>query len=149
MNLVLFCFHHNDHIPSTSRYSRVMAMKQKNPKLKILLAIGGWNMASAPFTKMVATAAGRKEFCMDSVSFLKKRGFDGLDLDWEYPTQRGSPPEDRQRFASLVEVRRHPPLCHLQRLYPPTSMFVAGVQADLRERASADGSGSGWWKDRG
>lgn len=84
-----------------------MAMKQKNPNLKILLAIGGWNMASAPFTKMVASAASRKEFCTDSVSFLKKRGFDGLDLDWEYPAQRGSPPEDKQRFSKLVKVSKH------------------------------------------
>ena len=61
-------------------------------------------MASAPFTKMVATADSRQDFADHSLAFLKSRGFDGLDLDWEYPANRGSPPEDKNRFTRLVEV---------------------------------------------
>lgn len=37
-------------------------------------------------------------------SFIfRKYGFDGLDLDWEYPTQRGGKPFDRENFVSLVK----------------------------------------------
>nr|KAG5701014.1 hypothetical protein BaRGS_022725 [Batillaria attramentaria] len=74
--------------------------------LKTLLAVGGWNMASKPFTKMVANQARRQKFADHSVIFLKKHGFDGLDLDWEYPARRGSPPEDKARFAALVRQLR-------------------------------------------
>jgi chitinase len=66
--------------------------------------VGGWNMGSAPFTRMVATDAGIRDFATDAVLFLKKNGFDGLDIDWEYPANRGSPPGDKDRFSKLLKV---------------------------------------------
>jgi chitinase len=59
-------------------YGRVVAMKAKNPNLKVMLAVGGWNHGSWGFSTMVSDNRTRQNFVTKAVEFLKKYKFDGL-----------------------------------------------------------------------
>ena len=62
-------------------------LKEKKPDLKILLSIGGWD--SDGFCYMAQTAEGRKEFIESCIEMIQTYKLDGIDLDWEYPTNGG------------------------------------------------------------
>ena len=44
---------------------------------------------------MAASASSRQTFIASVVDFLKTYNFDGLDLDWEYPAERGGKTIDK------------------------------------------------------
>ncbi|XP_025100314.1 chitotriosidase-1-like isoform X1 [Pomacea canaliculata] len=91
---------------SAGMYERFHKLKDRNPALKTLLAVGGWNVGSGPFTEMVTTQQSRAQFIQSAITLLRKWSFDGLDVDWEYPANRGSPAVDRVHFTSLIVEMR-------------------------------------------
>lgn len=90
-----------------AQYKKIISFKQQQPKLKVTVAIGGWNEGSGKYSNMSATKETRKTFIDSVITFLKKYNFDGLDLDWEYPGSRlGHRVEDRENFALLIKEMR-------------------------------------------
>jgi len=62
------------------------AKLRKSNNVKILLGVGGWNDSKDDkYSRMVASPSARKMFAQYAVQFTMEHGFDGLDLDWEFP----------------------------------------------------------------
>jgi len=85
-------------------------LKQSNPNLKTLISVGGWNW-SGRFSDAALTEESRNVFADSCVDFITTYGFDGVDLDWEYPVAgglntNGKRPEDKQNFTLLLKKIR-------------------------------------------
>jgi chitinase len=93
-----------------TNFNELNALKKKYPLLKTLISVGGWEW-SGRFSDMAATASGRQAFADSVAAFLKKYGFDGVDLDWEYPVGGGlssnsARPADKENFTLLIQLLR-------------------------------------------
>lgn len=91
------------------KLNEVKELKSRFPHLKVLISIGGW--AAEGFSDAALTQESRYLFAQSAVAYMKSHGFDGIDLDWEYPcsSEGGikSRPEDRENFnLMLMELRR-------------------------------------------
>lgn len=91
-------------IDNEARLKEIVALKGKNPDLKILLSIGGWG--SGRFSEMAADDALRLSFARDCERVVKEFSLDGIDIDWEYPTSAmaniSASPDDLDNFTLLM-----------------------------------------------
>lgn len=87
-------------------YKKMTSLKNRYPHLRVSLAVGGWNEGSANYSVMASSPTSRRAFINSASNFIRKYGFDGLDLDWEYPASRGGVPADKENFVHLVREFR-------------------------------------------
>ncbi|CAL1537514.1 unnamed protein product [Lymnaea stagnalis] len=88
----------------TGLYAQVTHLKARNPSLRVLLAVGGWVAGYRPFYDVVESDTSMSDFAANVIVYLRTAGMDGLDMDWEFPGVRGSPPEDKYQFTRLMQT---------------------------------------------
>lgn len=94
----------------TVNFKNLIALKEKNPALKILISIGGWTW-SKNFSDASLTDTARRGFAASAVALIKKYKLDGVDVDWEYPGIPGHEgnvyrKEDKENFTLLLQALR-------------------------------------------
>lgn len=95
-----------DNARDTVTIQRLVALKSRNPHLKVILSLGGWGGCET-CSQVFGDEKQRGEFAQSVKNLLDYFNADGLDLDWEYPAISGYPghrfvPEDKPNFTELV-----------------------------------------------
>jgi len=87
-------------IPPNFLYPQLIKTAHQHD-VKVVVSLGGWGHGYG-FRPMTSHPNRRKRFIREITDFCVKYDYDGVDLDWEYPTAR-----DRKNFSALVrELRR-------------------------------------------
>lgn len=102
-------------------YPELVQAAHKNG-VKIIVALGGYGNSEG-FSPMVADSNARKKFVSNLVTFCKTNGYDGADLDWEYPAAK-----DRDNLTKLITQMR-------------TAFDAAGLEIISAAMPSSDWSG--------
>lgn len=88
-------------------------LKSRSSELQVFVSIGGWTFSDndtatqAVFPAIAADPAKRQTFANNLVSFMTRYGFDGVDLDWEYPgapDRGGLEEKDIANFPLLLQT---------------------------------------------
>ncbi|KAJ0346384.1 hypothetical protein KNSL1_007491 [Colletotrichum chrysophilum] len=89
-------------------------LKSLSSELEVWVSIGGWTFSDndtstqAVFPDIAGDADKRQKFADNLVSFMTRYGFDGVDLDWEYPGagDRGGSEVDTDNYVLLLKTLR-------------------------------------------
>ncbi|KAL8893276.1 MAG: hypothetical protein Q9192_005427, partial [Flavoplaca navasiana] len=86
---------------------------RKTSSMQTWITLGGFTFSSADATRktwsmMASRAESRKTFITSLGNFMKRYGFQGVELDWEYPSteDRGGSPNDAANLVGLVREMR-------------------------------------------
>lgn len=81
---------------------QLFQLKKKYRSLKTLLSVGGASFSNdGIFAAPSNSSEGRRAFADSVVKLVSEYGFDGVDIDWEYPQ-----PSEANDFAGMIKQTR-------------------------------------------
>lgn len=109
-----------------------LAMAENKP---VLLALGGWtDSTNGKYSKLVSDKKLRANFIENAIAFLKRFGFWGLHIDWNYPVcpqsdcKRGNP-SDKMYFTLFIKELQYA----LQQSNLKLSISVSGYKEIIKQ----------------
>ncbi|MEI3527391.1 MAG: glycosyl hydrolase family 18 protein [Bacilli bacterium] len=84
------------HLSSNMKVEKVLEYRNKG--IRIGLAIGGWG--SGGFSPAMKTEEGRTKLIDSIMRVIDEYQFDGIDIDWEYPTSSVAGIESDPSYSS-------------------------------------------------
>ncbi|WP_169307377.1 glycosyl hydrolase family 18 protein [Chitiniphilus eburneus] len=109
-------------------FSLIPGLRERNPQLKVMIAIGGWNW-TRHLSDVAADPALRHRFVASTLAFFDRYGFDGIEIDWRFPVAGGHPDtvhraDDLANYQLLLQALRHgcatrPNGCQIAITLPP------------------------------
>ena len=75
--------------------------------VKVLLSVGGW-ADSYNFPEAASGSTTRETFAHSCVERIREFGFDGIDIDWEFPgyADHKGTPDDKVNYTLLLQTTR-------------------------------------------
>lgn len=94
-------------LPYMGNFRELQRLKKKFPHLKVLISAGGWT-GSKEFSELAKVPSRRKAFAESCRDFIGVYGFDGIDVDWEFPNGAGMSgnsmdPADPMNYVELMK----------------------------------------------
>ncbi|XP_055533865.1 acidic mammalian chitinase-like [Wyeomyia smithii] len=78
-------------------------LKNVNANLKTFAVIAGLSAGSVTFSRVAASPNLRQRFAESARNFCLEHGFDGVDINWEYPGRYGGDPDnDKANFVLML-----------------------------------------------
>lgn len=91
-------------------FGQLRNLKKQYPHIKTLISIGGW-AGSQNFCAVAAESEKRERFAKSACDFILRHGFDGIDIDWEFPVSGGDniphSRDDGKNYLLLLQCLRN------------------------------------------
>ena len=109
------------------------ALRYARPPAKALFSVGGEG-SGAFFALMAAKPSSRRAFISSCIEVARKFGFDGVDLDWEFPQSPNEASllglvmkEFRSAIKKEAQITSRPPLLLTAAVYFSADFFLAAA----------------------